>query len=63
MITKCRRQGQWKGVEVARGVELILHSQFADDMIPMGDMIREAIVREARMMKVVLDTVRILGKV
>lgn len=37
MITKNRMVGRWKGICIARGTEAIMHTQFADDTLLMGE--------------------------
>lgn len=42
---------QWNGVRALRSIELIMHSEFADDTILFG----ESIIKEAKGIKEVLD--------
>lgn len=44
----------WKGIEIARGVEMTTYSQFADDSFLFG----VASMQEAMVMKQVLDRYR-----
>ena len=50
-ISKARREGRWRGLQVARGVDLVTHLQFVDDNFLMG----EACIREAECMQFVLE--------
>lgn len=51
LISRKRREGIWRGVKVADGVENLSHLQFVDDTL----LRREASFKEARIMKSVLD--------
>lgn len=50
-ISKKWEEGIWKGVQIAVGVNLITHLQFADDTF----LARDATAREAQVMKETLD--------
>lgn len=51
MINQSRMEGQWRGINIANGMEAVTHTQFADGTLLFG----EASLREARIMKCILD--------
>lgn len=54
LIRDGKREGVWRGVRVARGIDPISHLQFADDTLLMG----ESSFQEARVMRETLDLYR-----
>lgn len=48
---KLREAQLWKGIKMAKGIELISHSQFANDTM----LFEEATIREAKTIQSTLD--------
>lgn len=59
LISKKRREGQWKGINVADGIDLISHLQFLDYTYLMG----ESTLWEYIRMRVTIDKyIKALGQ-